>query len=502
MRVLLVNSNRFMQPWPVIPFGICYVASSVEAAGHQVKVLDLCFSRNTKNDISHALREFDPELVGVSIRNIDSCTGFDTQFLLDSVRTEVIDPLKRLFDGPIVIGGSAAGINGAEMLDFFDLNYAISGDGEAAIVELISRLESGGSLEDCGGLILRREDRIAVNNPPLAVCNLDSLPFARPYRWLELAPYISCGSAIQIQTKRGCALKCSYCTYNRIEGRSYRLRSPESIVAEIAEMVRETGIHEVEFTDSTLNIPQNHAKAVLRAMAHSGLKLRLRAMGLNPRALDEEMADLLVEAGFFDADLGVESGCDKTLKSLGKDFNKEDVIRAGRLLRDRRIPSIWYLLVGSEEESPETLAETFRTISSAIAPWDLVTVGIGVRVYNGSPISEKMRTAGDPGARDNFFKPVAVHPRKITLDNLKLLTKQHALKYDNWFMYDEDNKLPIISMRLFTMFNRLFGLNQPLWRGFIFLRKLQRYTGFSLLRRTIFNIKHRARLKLLSDPQL
>jgi hypothetical protein len=138
MRVLLMNSNRFHQPWPVIPFGLCCVASAAEAAGHEVRVLDLCFSRRPALVIAESVARFRPDAVGVSVRNIDNSAGFNTLFLLDGVRDEVIAPLKRVFAGPIVIGGPAVGINAAEMLDFFGLEYAIRGDGEASFVEFLS----------------------------------------------------------------------------------------------------------------------------------------------------------------------------------------------------------------------------------------------------------------------------------------------------------------------------------------------------------------------------
>jgi hypothetical protein len=138
MRILLLNSNRFHQPWPVIPFGLCCVASMAEAAGHEVRMLDLCFSGRPEEDIRRAVSAFRPAVVGVSIRNIDNSAGFNTLFLLDGVRDEVIAPLKRVFAGPIVIGGPAVGINAAEMLDFFGLEYAIRGDGEASFVEFLS----------------------------------------------------------------------------------------------------------------------------------------------------------------------------------------------------------------------------------------------------------------------------------------------------------------------------------------------------------------------------
>jgi len=500
MRVLLINSNRFKQPWPVIPFGLCCVASSVEAAGHEVQVLDLCFSRRPEKAIAETVSGFRPEVVGVSVRNIDNGAGFDTQFLLDAVRSSVIEPLKRAFGGPVAIGGPSVGINGAEMLEFFGLEYAIRGDGEAAFVEFLRRLSVGEPLDGLGGLVRRSGGRTVEDHPPMCVADLDALPPARAWRWLNLKPYARTGSALQVQTKRGCALGCAYCTYNRIEGRVWRLRDPRRVADEISEAVGAAGIDTVEFTDSTFNIPLDHCKAVLRELVARKLDVRFRTMGLNPGAVDEELADLLEAAGFRDVDLGAEAGSNEALRSLRKNFRKDSVIRAGKLLAERDIAVMWYLLAGAPAETAGTLEETFRTIDAAASPWDLVNVGVGLRVYNGSPIAERMREQGAPEAADGFFRPAACRPAALTLDEVKLLTKREALRRTNWFMYDEDEKMPLLAMILGTWLLRLFAPRQPIWRFFILMRKAQVWTGVNAVRRLAFGLRSWSALRRFARP--
>ena len=140
MRILLINSNRFKQPWPVMPFGPCCIAASLEKSGYEVRFLDLCFSLNCAGDIRKALAEFKPDVVGIGIRNIDNSAGYNTLFLLDKIKKDVVLPLKEAFEGPIIIGGPAVGISGREMLNFFDLEYASRGDGEICMVEFVNRL--------------------------------------------------------------------------------------------------------------------------------------------------------------------------------------------------------------------------------------------------------------------------------------------------------------------------------------------------------------------------
>jgi radical SAM superfamily enzyme YgiQ (UPF0313 family) len=255
---------------PVIPFGLCSVAAAIEEGGHEISVLDLCFSRNPAEDIYSTVKSFQPDLIGISIRNIDNAAGYNTIFLLDKVNDEIVSPCKEVFFGPIVIGGPAVGISGVEMLQFFDLEFAIKGDGEAAMLELIKRLESRLPLEGLGGLIWRKRGKVIEDNPPFSLKDLNSLPYAKPHRYIDLSPYRQFDASLQIQTKRGCALKCIYCTYNQIEGHRNRFRNPQFVADEIEYLLMKTGINGVEFTDSTFNVPLDHAKAVLRAVSAKG----------------------------------------------------------------------------------------------------------------------------------------------------------------------------------------------------------------------------------------
>jgi hypothetical protein len=482
MRVLMINSNRFKQPWPVMPFGLCCVASAVEAAGHGVRFLDLCFSKKPSLDIERAITQFKPDVVGVSIRNLDNCAGCDTLFLLDDVRDAVIKPLRQAFAGPVVVGGPAVGVNPVEILRYLGLAYAVRGDGEAVFIELLRRLERNDALGGLPGLIEVRNGAIVQENAPWRVADLDSLTPARPQRWLDLAAYRKFNAPLPIQTKRGCALRCTYCTYNGIEGRHWRLRNPQKVADEIEALYRETGIDEFEFTDSTFNFPLSHCKSVLRAIIAKGLPLHLCTMGLNPGAVDEELVELMRRGGFQEVDLGAESLCDDVLRGLGKNFRKEDVFRAARLLHQAGIPLKWDLLFGGPKESPETLRETFAALRSAAAPWDLVDVGVGLRIYNRSPLARRLQVNDPHCTADNFFQLVAWAPEAAELNELKRLIKRESLQNDNWFLYHEDENTPPWLLKIGALLIRFFAPRQPMWRLFILRRKLERLLGINALR--------------------
>ena len=445
--------------------------------GHDVVFLDLCFSKNIDREIRLALSKFKPELVGVGIRNIDNASGYNTIFFIEQTKVEVINPLKSAFEGPIVIGGAAVGISGAEILHFFDLTLAIQGDGERSMVELSARLEKNLPLNGLGGLILRQDGMIIEENPPLPVTDMNALPSIKFARYLDVQRYRKYNSPLQIQTKRGCALRCVYCTYNRLEGSVYRFKDPLRVANEVETLVHETGIRHIEFTDSTFNIPLDHAKAVLRAIAVKGLNLRCRALGLNPSAVDEELVKLMKRVGFQDVDLGVESGCNQTLLSLGKNFDKEDMLKAGKLLHQANIPTSWFILLGAPDETEDTLHETLETIAKAASPWDLVVIGVGIRVYKGAPLAKTLQQTNRDGINDNFLSPVHFEPKAIDIQTIKKITKRAYRRYPNFLIYNDKSQYPEVILKAASVVLKLFFPQQPIWRVYIFVRKILQTLG-------------------------
>jgi hypothetical protein len=489
-KVLLINSNRFKHPWPVIPFGLCYIAAVLETIeNHSVCFLDLCFSHDCEKDINKSIRDFAPDVIGISVRNIDDTGGYKVHFLLEDVKNDVIDNCRKEFPGPIVIGGPSAGISGTEMLDYFDLEYAVCGDGESVMAEFVKRIEKKQSLVGLKGLIIRREKKIIQNSEPLLIQNLDTLPFPKLPRYLNLDLYRRFGSPVLVQTKRGCAFSCAYCTYNQIEGKQYRLRSPHLIADEIEILTIETGITHVEFADSIFNVPISHAKEVLRSLISKKLNLKLHTMGLNPAAIDEELLDLMKGAGFNEVDVGVDSACDKVLESLSKGFKLEDVIRSAELLKEKKIAATWFIILGSPAETKETVSKTLNSIRRIISKWDLVFVSTGIRIYNGSPFALAMIKKDAHCTSDNFLRPVKIEPDNISLEEIHKIAKRFSFLNPNFYLYEKEHIIPGWLLIFANILLKIFRSNQPVWRLLILLKRIERALGISFIKRIIFELK-------------
>ena len=489
-KVLLINSNRFKHPWPVIPFGLCYIATVLEAEGkNNVFFLDLCFSENCEEDIRRSIRDFIPDVIGISIRNIDDTGGYNIHFLLEDVKNDVIDYCKKEFSGPIVIGGPSVGISGREMLGYFDLEYAVCGDGESVMSEFVNRIENQQPPDGLKGLIIRREKMVIQDNEPSRVQDLDSLPFPNLPRYLNLDQYRRFGSPLLVQTKRGCAFKCSYCTYNQIEGKEYRLRNPAFIADEIEILVKQTGIRHIEFADSIFNVPLSHAKRVLNVLISKKLDLKLHTMGLTPAAVDEELLVLMKKAGFNEVDIGVESLCDKILESLSKNFKLADVITTANLLKRKKIPATWFIILGSPVETRETVLESLNSLGKIISEWDLVFISTGVRVYKGSPFAHDMIKNDIHCTDDNFLHPVKIEPENISLEEIHTIAKRFSFSHPNFYFYEKEHIIPGWLLMTGTLLLRIFHSRQPVWRLLILLKKIELVTGISLAKKNIYRIK-------------
>src|SRR4051812_8372519 len=256
-RVLLVSTNRERQPYPVVPNGLACVASALDAAGHKVRFLDLCFARDPLTAARDAARSFKPDIVGVSVRNIDNSDAIALRHYTPEAR-DILHSLRHAApSAKIIAGGAAFGVAPEALFRDLGVDYAVAGDGERASVALVNALWSGAPIEASPGLVRDRDGTVAFT-PPGEDADLDSLPGPVLHRWIDLARYQRHGATIPIQTKRGCVYKCVYCTYRNVEGWGYRTRDPELVADEIEELKIRAGIHHFDFVDSTFNSPPGH----------------------------------------------------------------------------------------------------------------------------------------------------------------------------------------------------------------------------------------------------
>ena len=168
MRVLFVSVNRESVPYPVAPLGGAYVAGAARNDGHEVRLLDLCFSESTEVDVGRVVEEFAPELIGVSIRNVDNLTYPASVSYLDEIRLAVRSLMCHA-TAPIVAGGPGFSIFPERLLAALALEYGVIGEGEETFCALARCLQERREVPRLPNMIRRGEDARHVGVQPLDV---------------------------------------------------------------------------------------------------------------------------------------------------------------------------------------------------------------------------------------------------------------------------------------------------------------------------------------------
>ncbi len=361
-----------------------------------------------------------------------------------------------------MIGGSAVNVSPADCFDYLEADYAIVGEGEEAMVRLLAALGGAEPLAEVPGLLIRgrRSDKLLpildtgrlAKGEPLTgralVHDFDGAPRSRAYRWVDLEKYAAHGAPYSIQTKRGCALKCSYCVYNNIEGHAYWRRSGKNVVDEIEEVVREYGVRRVDFVDSTFNLPLYHAREILDELASRALPVELSTMGLNPAGVTRDLILAMKRAGFKNVMCTPESASDVTLKTLNKGFQKHAVVRAAEALRDAGMPTYWFFMLGAPGETLDTVRETLEFCEQHIPPTDMVLFSTGIRVYAGTPLEKTCKAMGWASPRTTRSLSVLVPVSELDLNELYSVLVRAAEAHPNWMTNAETVASPAMQSLL------------------------------------------------------
>ncbi|MFC1850150.1 B12-binding domain-containing radical SAM protein [candidate division CSSED10-310 bacterium] len=436
MRVLLINSNREIYPWPVVPLGLSYIASTLKAHHHSVKFLDLCFPRKPHQVLRETLTEFQPEAIGISIRNIDNVNMCQPHFYLPEIKEKIVDVCFSYSKAPVIIGGSAIGMTPEMIMDYFHVDYAVAGDGEEAMVRWLQFLESEeDEIPAIRGLFQRQSDGVIKPPEHRNLNAFTSFERPRPFQWIDHHYYEKNGASINIQSKRGCVFKCIYCSYNLIEGNQYRLREPGAVVDEIEEWIAVAKPRSFDFVDSTFNSPQSHAIDICEELIRRDIKWSFTTMGLNPGCISPELLEVMKAAGFEQCMCSPDSASPVLLHNLCKNFTLQELVKAAQLFKRFNLRVFWFFILGGPGETAETVKETLDFCKTYIPPEDVVHFTIGFRVFPETRLAEIMIEENHQLKNSDLFRPSFYCSNLITPDEILAMIHQAARQNLNFISY-------------------------------------------------------------------
>ena len=370
MKVLLISSNIAQSPYPVYPLGLSIVAGALLDAGHQVHFFDMIQSRGSLDELGEKIDAVSPDVVGISIRNIDNVNLLNEQRYIDVV-TDIVTRIRRRTQAKVLLGGSGFSLMPDEILDATGADYGIVGEGETLIVKFV---------DDAGRGVYPDRRRIELSSRLAG----DEI-FPAYYDSELLRFYLQSGNMASVQTKRGCDHRCIYCSYPLLEGHAFRCRPAGDVVDDIQRLVQEHDAGYLFFTDSVFNDGRGRYLEVVREMDRRGLSVPWTAF-FTPARIEDEHIELMKRTGLKAAELGSDAATDTTLKKLGKSFTFDDIVECNELFAKHEVTTAHYYMFGCPGETRETVLEGIENIKGLNKTVSFIFMGI--RILPGTPLAD------------------------------------------------------------------------------------------------------------------
>lgn len=456
-RVLLLSANRCDFPYPVFPLGLAMVDTALRRAGHATAWYDC---QVPGPDLATVVRAFQPDFLGLSLRNIDDVV-FKRRQTYYGTLIELCRELRRLTDRPLILGGSGFSIFPQILLELTGADYGLVGEGEAGLVQLLAALEDGTSPTSLPGLVFRRDGAVVVNPRAPAPAAAWSPPVERPPALA--AHYLRTSTMLNVQTQRGCPFECCYCTYPWLEGARQRRRDPAVVAEEFAAIQRAGGRYAF-IVDSVFNSSPTHVQETCEALLRRGVTLPWGCF-LRPQGLSRDLMRLMARAGLRHIEFGTDSFSDTVLAAYGKHFTFADVLHAHVLARAEHLEVCHFIIAGGPGETRATLAEGFR--NSAHLTGAVILALPGMRVYPGTPLYARARQQPDFPAEEALLEPHFYFSPDLGPEAVQATLQVFARESPQWIVNEPGPEYTALAARL-----RARGIVGPLWSYLALMRRV------------------------------
>ncbi len=349
------------------PLNLLTIAGSLIKEGHEVSLLDfdLLGMKNQHEVLRKKLQEQKPDIVGFTFGSPTYSQAKGMAKVVKEFNNNVVT----------VAGGSHPSSDPHGVLQESDINIVICGEGDFTLLEIINTDNYSTVL----GIGFKKGNDIIINQRRPFIQDLDDLPMPA-FEIVKIHDYYVPPSfcrespAMTIETSRGCVWGCSYCT-KAVFGRNFRYKSPQRVVDEFKRMIG-FGYKEIHVTDDMFTTNKERVKEICRLMKEQDVKVTWACPnGIRADRTDEELIQLMHDAGCYRVSFGVESGNQQILNNIDKQQTLEQVRNAFKACNKVGMETHAYLILGLPGETEETMQQTIdfaKEIKPTIAKFDIL----------------------------------------------------------------------------------------------------------------------------------
>jgi len=398
LKVVLISPPpwKIVEPWydaPRFPRqAIGYLAGYLrQFDGFEVRVIDAKLERIGFEEVVRRCHTLAADVVGL--------TAFTNEIKPAAHLARLIKQALPLTT--TVIGGvHVTALPVATLQEFPSFDIGCHGEGEVTFHELCVALRSGTALAGLPGLVYRQGDRVVLSPERLRSVDLDAIPFPA----YDLFPKFS---EIFLMSQRGCPFRCSFCM--NPNGRVPRQRSIANTIAEISLTLEKYRPRRYFFGDELFTVDMDRTHILLDEMIRIGFPKRSEFwIETHVNFVNYDMYRHLKLAGCYECGLGIETGDEAKLQTMGKGTNLAMIQQAFHDARRAKLPIQSLFILGHPHETETSIR---RTIDFA-ARLNPNTPILGVMVpYPGTEIA-RLAAKGEGGYRlttddwDEFNKQI------------------------------------------------------------------------------------------------
>ena len=327
------------------PLSVLSLAAVLEGR-EDYSIVDGNLDLHPTETILTLLREKAVELVAVTVM-----PGPQTRSAVESCR----EFRGRFPQIPIVWGGyfptnyTDAALN-ADYVDF-----AVRGQGEETLLELIECLRGKRGLEGVRGLSYKSSDGKHHHNPERFMRGLDDYP-RYPYHRIPAERYLLptfLGSRTAVhQASIGCPFRCNFCGVVNFSGSREKMESPARTEEILRHLAHSYGVDAVQFYDNNFFLREDHTRELADRLVPLGMRWWCEGRTDIMMRYSDATFEALRRAGCTMIFFGAESGSNEVLREMNKDLKAEDTLAlASRIRRFGIIPE--FSIIFGNPRDPE-----------------------------------------------------------------------------------------------------------------------------------------------------
>jgi radical SAM superfamily enzyme YgiQ (UPF0313 family) len=414
----------------IFMYGVGTLSACLKKEGHNVQIIFMTtdFSEEYPNESLNELVELskDSELIGISMMTVFFKYG-----------VQITETLKSALNIPVLWGGIHPTVQPEECLAYADM--VCVGEGEEALVELVTKMENGQDYYDVPGMWFKENGKIIKNPMRRLIQNLDTIPlpdngyenkYIRSGRHIcamnedLLSGHPGKRSVYKTLPTRGCLFECTYCVNSAFKKlfpkqNHIRKRSLDNVLRELMEVKNAESIKFVD--DHFLSYTEEEIEEFCRKYKNI-IKLPLQVLGVSPATFNRKKVALLVDAGLTHLRIGIQTGSENTKKLYKRRHSNKYIIDIAKVAHEFRIDKLSYdIIIDNPWESDEDIIETLMLLTRIPVPYQLNLFSL--RLYPGTALYEMAKSNGI--IIDEYCGDFKIY-KKTYLNKLFFLMKTYA----------------------------------------------------------------------------